>query len=561
MPGVRPRAWWRPLAVALVAVAAGVACRQTIGLDAYSTATTDAGPSTDGIADATTSDSSADASACGLPYGGASCAACVQTSCCAESETCAKDAVCIQSQQCLGTCGGDPACRAACPSPTGESAAALAACMASSCAQACGLPCGAMAPAVSPALMALGCQSCFEKGPAACNAATTCGTSSDCQAYVQCLRSCYTPDCREACAAAHDAGSALYAPVESTLAGTCATACGYGQDWRCIGQVQWSAPAPGVTTTDLIFERVNGFPQRQPVPGALVSLCGAVGASCASPLASGRTDDAGYLDLPVPTVASSIVPAGIDPLVEVTAPGYLPTYLSYFFPLTQRTLTFAPGVSPVLWPDAGAPPALAMDGGPVVTCMDGGPCCPGGFCPVGPGAATPPSEVVAAVFDCQGHPAANVWAAAVVEAPFSTAPISAGPALSGILLLYASDMGQLNLVVWEVPAQPPGEGGVGPPPGSVVMTDGGGPPVFDDGGCSGGCFLPIGDDGGLVCAPGVCVGPAAEAGPPEAGPLPPPFGGPPPPSVPEGGVAIGHFYFSVVPGSTTMVWIVPQPGL
>src|SRR5579863_1582481 len=99
--------WGLGIAGALIAVASAGACRQTLGLDAYSNGSPDASVSP---AEAST-DAGVDASACGLSFGSAGCAECVKASCCTEATQCQQNPPC---SNCLGACNGDPACGAQC---------------------------------------------------------------------------------------------------------------------------------------------------------------------------------------------------------------------------------------------------------------------------------------------------------------------------------------------------------------------------------------------------------------------------------------------------------------
>src|SRR5271169_3996621 len=113
---MRRRRWGLGLVGALVAAASAGACRQTLGLDGYSNAR-----------DASAAD--LDASACGLSYATAACAACAARQCCELSNACAQD---LQCSNCVGACGGDAGCQGACIAQSfvaSQSGADLAACL------------------------------------------------------------------------------------------------------------------------------------------------------------------------------------------------------------------------------------------------------------------------------------------------------------------------------------------------------------------------------------------------------------------------------------------------
>jgi hypothetical protein len=165
---------------------------------------------------------------CGLSYGTSACASCVSASCCRESAACSEEPACAAYESCLGGCDGDPKCRAQCtldnPGAVSGAVSALSACLAGKCESACALTCGAVAEYFTPPDASAPCDKCFES---TCDQTRACASAVDCDAYTRCFVACPTPDCREACAAAHDAGAALFAPVQQAYASAlCSSAAG-----------------------------------------------------------------------------------------------------------------------------------------------------------------------------------------------------------------------------------------------------------------------------------------------------------------------------------------------
>jgi hypothetical protein len=209
--------------------------------------------------------------ACGVAYGTGACASCVNTNCCAASTACAASPACDAYQTCVGKCDGDPQCRSLCmiddPGVAPE-VSALDACLASNCEAQCGLTCGSLVTRLTPADAAAPCETCFQRENA-CDPVRACASSADCDEYARCFVACPTPDCREACASAHDAGAALFAPVQQVYANACSTACAYAENWNCVGHVVY--PATNITTiteTITLLDYSTGLP----VPGVDVCL-------------------------------------------------------------------------------------------------------------------------------------------------------------------------------------------------------------------------------------------------------------------------------------------------
>jgi hypothetical protein len=325
------------IATPAMAIAGFLACRQTIGIDQYFSAPADAGPD-------------AGATACGLPFGTSTCAACAQAHCCAQSTTCAAESTfCAPYEGCLGNCSGDPACRSKCtidhlvPADNAAPVSALSACLASGCETECGLTCGGFAGYFSMPDAAAGCATCLNRN--ACSNERACGSSVECDAFWRCYLACQTPDCQFACMPAHDAGAERFKPLYHDFAGTCATSCGYGSYWACLGRFSdWpSARSTTVTETWLVYDVTS----TAGVPAADVQVCTSCPCSGANSavLAHAQTDDAGYFSATY-TNTGSPSGAGAAPCTQVVAPGYVTYYAYAGFPFTEPTVSMRDSLLP-----------------------------------------------------------------------------------------------------------------------------------------------------------------------------------------------------------------------
>ena len=291
------------------------------------------------------------------------------------------------------------------------------------------------------------------------------------------------------------------------------------------------------------------------------------------------------------TSTPSVTPAGREPAVLISAPGFAPSCFELLFPLSHATLTFPPGVSVLFAPDylpplVGTipPPALSPDGA---------------VAGVGPATAV---VVIAYVLDCEGNPAINVSVTGTaIETPLqdlcSLLPDS-GPGCSeagalptpaqgrtyepGVVLL-AAPLGQFELTAAVVQPQSVYDGGPLPvscctpallaigsiagmgPPGTVGPTSSDAATMGPDVGSAPGpppAAITY-TDAGIPCIVGpTSAGPGGPAVASDAGCTPicsmDPGCIPAGPVLLEGGL-IGSFSLDPPPGATNIVWIVPQP--
>ena len=332
----------RWIAVVTAACLGAVACRQLVGIG-------DTPPGAPALVDA--GEAGEAGGVCGLPYDGA-CGSCVQTSCCLQATACAGDPSCAPFASCVAACGGDPECRSTCtvsaplPSSSGK-LEALSACLVQSCETVCGVTCGGFQYLSSPDSAAQ-CQTCIANSSELCSFGTACGALADCHAWAECSVACQgRGDCREACAAQHDAGAAAFAGVLRGLLANCDNACAVGGDWQCLGHV--AEPYPSATTScEMSLQVVDVAGDRSPLSGVEVSLCSE--GVCAPGTTTGAD---GIAKVSVPLVSDVPGPKGYLSLhspVDAGEPAIAPTLFFWGFPLTQPAVTFA--FPP---PDAGTP--------------------------------------------------------------------------------------------------------------------------------------------------------------------------------------------------------------
>ncbi len=318
------RMWGLGLVAAVATITGVLACRQLVGI-------TDNPPE-----DLVTS-------FCGLPYGTNTCASCVNTNCCAQSTACAASAACDAYQTCVSKCSGDPHCRTQCmiaDPGVAQEVSALNACLASNCETQCGLTCGSIVERLTPPDAGARCESCFQNNNA-CDTARACASSVDCDEYTRCYVACPTPDCREACATGHDAGAALFAPVQQVYANACSMQCAYRQNWNCVGHVVWpTLKASTLSRTYTIDDYFTTLPS-----GAGVDICGGTScATCGSPgtvFGLSQTDDAGLSTTVIHLAPSSQVgtQSGFMGCFVFSSPNIVTVWGQNDYPQTEASFT------------------------------------------------------------------------------------------------------------------------------------------------------------------------------------------------------------------------------
>ncbi len=301
-------------------------------------------------------------SAGGIEYSTGACAACAQTSCIAESTVCSTRPPCKAYEDCLGTCNGDPKCRAQCTEDnriglgSTNEISTLSVCLASNCEPDCNLSCGGVAAYITPPSTAAACEKCLTDD---CDVENACARNIDCDDYVRCVLACPTPDCEQACASTHGDGYMLFGRFDALRSSkNCATACAYGNDWSCAGHI--SPPVPKSRSTAMtflgIYDRTTVASTMTAVEGAQVTICGAVGngtdVSCSPSLVPAMaTDSHGDATFPAVPIAQSLEGTGLIGYGRIQAAGYLDTYFFWGFPLSESSLTWGPPFTPSLFLD------------------------------------------------------------------------------------------------------------------------------------------------------------------------------------------------------------------
>ncbi|HEY1691684.1 MAG TPA: hypothetical protein VGG39_05965 [Polyangiaceae bacterium] len=316
---------WRARAAAtgFVLLLAAAACRQLVGIgDETPSSFVDAGPEAQPDADA--------GPVCGIGDEGATCEACLETSCCALAGACAGDTACKGLEECAGACSGDPTCRARCLSayrvPSDRAEADLAACLAAHCAAPCNLTCGAGLAEQFGADAAVGCQACLA---GTCDAPSACASDPECQAIEDCTISSTADDRAQACLAAHDAGLDAFVAFSAATENACRGACAYGSQWSCVGHEPPRAEPSGDTQMTLfVFDgQLN-----QAVPGVSVTVCNADDPVCSVP-PSGQTGPDGLVTFTVPRVL--VTGYGATGYLSLSGPGLLPESYVWGYPLSE----------------------------------------------------------------------------------------------------------------------------------------------------------------------------------------------------------------------------------
>lgn len=411
------RLWGFGLVASLIALAGIAACRQLIGI-------TD-NPPTD-----------LTSTLCGLAYGTSACASCVSANCCTESTACSVSAACTTYQTCIGKCNGDPGCRTQCmisdPGVAPE-VSMLNACLASHCETPCGLTCGSIVERLTPPDAGAPCETCFQTNNA-CAAATACASSVDCDEYTRCFVACPTPDCQEACETGHDAGVALFAPVQQVYANACSKACAYGQNWNCVGHVVWPATnITAVTQTVTALDYNTGLP----VPGVEICLsedcatCGSQG----SVYAAATTDMSGFwkVTLPLPAIgAFGATQPSFQGCARFSSPTIVTQWGNDGFPQTNATWNIAPS-------NAGTPftpSELAED-----------------FMAVGASWDSSRAVISMRVYDCLGTPAPDVQVASDTQDSQTVVYYSGANSATSVSTITANATGSTGIAAFiNVPA-------------------------------------------------------------------------------------------------------------
>jgi hypothetical protein len=214
----------------------------------------------------------------------------------------------------------------------------LSACLASKCPGECNIKHGGFAAYLADPDHAADCEMCLNINTDAGANAVACGSSAECDAFWKCYMTCPTPDCKFACASAHDAGVALFRSLQNDYSSTCKMKCGFGGYWACVGKTSGPGWIGTVAFTVPVIDLINhtasdsGVPG---IPGQSVAICNAC--PCGTPaspvLADGSTDDAGFVTL-------QFQGGGLNGCVQVTDPdgGRVPYFGYWGYPLSEAVV-------------------------------------------------------------------------------------------------------------------------------------------------------------------------------------------------------------------------------
>src|SRR5262249_2553143 len=155
---------------------------------------------------------------------------------------------------------------------------AVQSCRGGSCPSDCGISCGGI-PVPTPDTSAASCNACITQK--CCNQSQACSGNGECWSVVACLRRSGGPDNDTARAqAAHPAGAAMKATLDTCVTNGCAKECALGSYWGCIGKMTW----PTATKTSLtVAYQFTDASTKTPIPGLHVRACPRMDVDCASP--------------------------------------------------------------------------------------------------------------------------------------------------------------------------------------------------------------------------------------------------------------------------------------
>jgi hypothetical protein len=265
-----PMAEYRVVAVAdarratlLGAAMLFVACRQIVGIDDRQPTAADA------MVDATP-----DAPSCWTPTGiPTACQTCLTSSCCSAAAACAADANCKRSFDCLARCDqADAVCAAACVVTMEAKLAELLACRAQACSDGCGLSCGGiLGAAFKRDLTSLPkCADCFESK--ACVEATACAQEPACIQAVACDQYVSLKDYSAKSQCLFPLGVQSDAKTLQSKVATCATECGFGTDWTCLGKSKY-VPGSKAGEVPVAIHAVDAVDSLKMVSGVTIKPC------------------------------------------------------------------------------------------------------------------------------------------------------------------------------------------------------------------------------------------------------------------------------------------------
>jgi hypothetical protein len=125
-----------------------------------------------------------------------------------------------------------------------------------------------------------------------------------------------------------------WTPFYQDWSGACATACGSGTYWSCVGHVSW--PVPKSASVMLGYQGVEYVTQAA-VADLDVTVCSPLDLTCAMPLASARTNAQGTAVLTFPNPPTYFADLGLNGYLEEVSPDgkYVPILYYWGYPLSE----------------------------------------------------------------------------------------------------------------------------------------------------------------------------------------------------------------------------------
>lgn len=178
------------------------------------------------------------------------------------------------------------------------------------------------------------CASCAADRCAEVN--TACLQDPECTEVTRCFAEETNPAAHAACREAHrdwfaaDMGQrGIGGPMyDCMFRHSCAQECGAPTDWSCVQQFDWPTTQQATVTHNLEF--VDAL-SNSPATGLTVKVCRPEDVNCEAPTMVVETDEAGRVDLELPTR-----PLGsFQGFLELTGEGWAPTIMAFGWPAAQ----------------------------------------------------------------------------------------------------------------------------------------------------------------------------------------------------------------------------------
>jgi hypothetical protein len=218
------------------------------------------------------------------------------------------------------------------------------------------------------------CQMCFVTN--ACDVERACAGSSACDATHRCEATCATFDCNDDCLVSNgydptwpyeaDAGDSIYVAQAKVVTGTCASACGVGANWECVGRQSWSTPQ---STNFTYHMTIKDYATSAVEPGLDVYVCDLNDEACSQYIQKGTTDATGTVVLTFSNAISNVggsTETGLDGFLKIVSPSIVTTYYYWGYPFSAASVftyfeVLTPDEQQSIWTPLGVnlPPIVA----------------------------------------------------------------------------------------------------------------------------------------------------------------------------------------------------------